>query len=822
MYSDTATGAQSGVVSGNAATNGLLDALNSYLSSAPASTTPSGLTSTITAAASSITANGTSTTTITVQLKDVNGNNLTTGGNTVTLSTTAGTLSSVTDNGNGTYTATLTSSTSITTATITGTVDGPAISDDAQVQFVSTSSVAGTLTRANGSAVSGRTVKLVNSSSQIVATTTTASNGTYSFSAVAPGTYSIQFEGSGSYKAKAKSGTGSNQGNVVSSVTVGSSSTITGVDAVVIDPAGVIYDSTSRAPLANAVASLWYNNAKVNNSQLDTGLGGANDQTTGSDGSYSFVLNSSASSGTYEIRVVAPSGYTGTPSSNIPASGTYTPSLGGGLESIQSQSTAPTGLQPTTYYLLFNFTIGSNAAGTSNGVINNHIPLDPIIAAPVFTNTNATDGSNNPSYSFTYDENRAAGATLGTVSATGTGSLSYAITAGNGSSWFAIDATTGVITMTQAGATSLANDYETVANVQTLTVQVSDGTRSLGDMLSFNEQLLGDDDAGQCNAQKGKPVSGGFNANNQAQSARLNFAQKKEDCERRYRVYLNGAIAVSRLHGDWMTRTMASARIETDLNPTLVVGAGVLTTFADDKIRGFASSDISDTSVQLNLYGRKRLTDVLRMAAFAGYGKAWYDFGLTDNGFAMTGKMTGDRFTYGATLTGDIVIGETPITTDVIISRATEKLGAASLNATYLGEARSGIGFHIGNVDMTRLSVPVHLPIDFQKSAYEGGNAARLEFSPGLLCEDQSADASTLSCGFKADAKLTFTHGIRSRAYLDASFETVSGMERYMAGMGFGYRFGPKNALEVGMSLNGGTTGLRQEARALLQIRVAQ
>ncbi len=87
----------------------------------------SGATSTITANPTSIPADGTSTSTITVQLKDAGGSNLTTGGDLVTLSTTAGTLSSVTDNNNGTYTATLTSSAAPGTATITGTVNGGSI-----------------------------------------------------------------------------------------------------------------------------------------------------------------------------------------------------------------------------------------------------------------------------------------------------------------------------------------------------------------------------------------------------------------------------------------------------------------------------------------------------------------------------------------------------------------------------------------------------------------------------------------------------------------------------------------------------------------------
>ena len=96
---------------------------------------PSGATSEITADPSAIDADGSSTSTITVLLRDPFGNALTTGGANVTVSTTLGTLGPVTDNGNGTYSATLTSSTTAGTATISGTVNGAAISDTATVDF---------------------------------------------------------------------------------------------------------------------------------------------------------------------------------------------------------------------------------------------------------------------------------------------------------------------------------------------------------------------------------------------------------------------------------------------------------------------------------------------------------------------------------------------------------------------------------------------------------------------------------------------------------------------------------------------------------------
>ncbi len=92
-------------------------------------------TTTISVSPSVILNDGFSTSTVTVQLKDSEGNNRTAGGETIVLSTTDGTLGSVTDNGNGTYTATLTSSVVAGNATITGTLNAAAITDNAQVEF---------------------------------------------------------------------------------------------------------------------------------------------------------------------------------------------------------------------------------------------------------------------------------------------------------------------------------------------------------------------------------------------------------------------------------------------------------------------------------------------------------------------------------------------------------------------------------------------------------------------------------------------------------------------------------------------------------------
>jgi hypothetical protein len=85
--------------------------------------------STISPATASITANGTSTQVITVQARDANNNNLTSGGSTVVISRSSGTgtVGSTTDNSNGTYTATVTSPTATGSGTFAATLGGTAV-----------------------------------------------------------------------------------------------------------------------------------------------------------------------------------------------------------------------------------------------------------------------------------------------------------------------------------------------------------------------------------------------------------------------------------------------------------------------------------------------------------------------------------------------------------------------------------------------------------------------------------------------------------------------------------------------------------------------
>ena len=106
--------------------------------------------STLTPASASITANGTSTQVLTVQARDANGNNLTSGGSTVTItkSSGTGTIGSVTDNSNGTYTATVTAPTATGSGVFVATLGGAAVKSGAGSQTQATVTYsAGTATK---------------------------------------------------------------------------------------------------------------------------------------------------------------------------------------------------------------------------------------------------------------------------------------------------------------------------------------------------------------------------------------------------------------------------------------------------------------------------------------------------------------------------------------------------------------------------------------------------------------------------------------------------------------------------------------------------
>ncbi|MHC4832982.1 MAG: invasin domain 3-containing protein [Planctomycetota bacterium] len=149
----TPTTVASGTVT---ATTGSVTGTTSSITSVPGAA--STATSTVSASPTTLDADGSSTSALTVQLKDANGNDLTASGGTVTfvsLASGEGSIGTVTDNTDGTYSATYTAGTTPGMVTITAELGGNAIGNTASITLDATVPGAPTAlsaTAGNGSA----------------------------------------------------------------------------------------------------------------------------------------------------------------------------------------------------------------------------------------------------------------------------------------------------------------------------------------------------------------------------------------------------------------------------------------------------------------------------------------------------------------------------------------------------------------------------------------------------------------------------------------------------------------------------------------------
>lgn len=132
---------------------------------------------------------------------------------------------------------------------------------------------------------------------------------------------------------------------------------------VPIDPSGVVYNSTTRLPIAGATVTLLYNGANANAYVV----GGNATQVTDAAGRYAFFLLPGAP-GTFSL-TVSNAGYKFSSTTIPPQAGTW-PAGGGPITAVAG---APSGAQPTTYYL--------SGPLPATDITNNNIPLDPVLAA---------------------------------------------------------------------------------------------------------------------------------------------------------------------------------------------------------------------------------------------------------------------------------------------------------------------------------------------------------------------------------------------------------------------------------------------------------
>ena len=247
--------------------------------------------------------------------------------------------------------------------------------------------------------VAGITVELVNLSGTVVKSIQTDANGHYAMTELTPGDYTVRFRdnvsggliiGTPTYNdALANTVVGdfiNNTNGTKSKIETISELNVTlvaGLDlpnqSLPLDPGGVVYNSVTRAAVAGATVTIMNADGvtPVPNACLQPST--PNAQVTGGLGIYQFLLINPApggcqNGGVYVLRVTQPSGYLPPDSTIIPpTAGPHTPAVATGVEAIQPQAEPPTGSMVTIYYTSFNLALGGV------GVVNNHIPLDPIL-----------------------------------------------------------------------------------------------------------------------------------------------------------------------------------------------------------------------------------------------------------------------------------------------------------------------------------------------------------------------------------------------------------------------------------------------------------
>ncbi|WP_394762659.1 SdrD B-like domain-containing protein [Phenylobacterium sp.] len=159
-----------------------------------------------------------------------------------------------------------------------------------------------------------------------------------------------------------------------------------------LDPAGVVYNSVTRQPVPGAMVHITGPAGFDPATQLVGGLPAVT-QTVGADGLYQFLLQNNFPSGIYTLTVTAPAGFMPAPSTSLPPCANtlnvglaVNPALiqasdfapGGGVTPQINPATCPGlvigGATTTQYFLTFVITNGGSAP-----ILNNHIPLDPIL-----------------------------------------------------------------------------------------------------------------------------------------------------------------------------------------------------------------------------------------------------------------------------------------------------------------------------------------------------------------------------------------------------------------------------------------------------------
>ncbi|MEP6906933.1 MAG: SdrD B-like domain-containing protein, partial [Pseudoxanthomonas sp.] len=297
----------------------------------------------------------------------------------------------------------------------------------------------------------GWTVEVVDANGQVVATTITGADGSYSVPDLVPGAplvirfrdptsgvvwgLPVSGETAAGAPAPCDAATAISNGTASSCASTDNGNTELAVilqpganlpqQSLPLNPGGVVYDAVTRNPVPGSRVTLTPVGTCAGytpeTSLLNATLGGYTiegtsvSMTVGAEGFYQFLMAPTApASCRFQIAVTPPAGYT-FQSTMIPVETAplTPPSTPGVSFPVQTNATAPTGPvgTATTYYL--EVTLGSAIAAP----VHNHIPLDPQIA-PGLVITKTGDRKTvevGDSLVYTITIRQTAGAALGTV-----------------------------------------------------------------------------------------------------------------------------------------------------------------------------------------------------------------------------------------------------------------------------------------------------------------------------------------------------------------------------------------------------------------------
>jgi large repetitive protein len=232
----------------------------------------------------------------------------------------------------------------------------------------------------------------------LLTSTSTDSNGRYGFSNVVPGTgYRIRFiSPEGIVFGGARTNEANNTENPgkatlangeITDITLAPNGTVAN-QSLPLDPAGVVYDSVRRVPVEGARVTLAGPSGFNPDQHLLGGLANVT-QSVGADGFYQYLLAPSAPAGVYTLSVTPPNGTYNPlqpstiipPCTNILTVGAtpdpFLVSLIDGVPPLGTTQNCTTNTASTAYFLNFNL------SNQSADVINNNIPIDPILKGAI-------------------------------------------------------------------------------------------------------------------------------------------------------------------------------------------------------------------------------------------------------------------------------------------------------------------------------------------------------------------------------------------------------------------------------------------------------